>query len=102
MATTTDTLGARAGTYVMDGAREYLRSHNLTIHNYATAAESLKAAARVALPEAIADAKAALDAHMPDIATATFAATLRLAGIDAAKSWADDGTAVLADRLAIN
>jgi hypothetical protein len=37
------------------------------------------------LPEALADAKAAIEANMGKVAEATFVMTIRLAGIEAAK-----------------
>ncbi len=75
------TLASRAATR---GAQEYLRAHGLTADERALA-ECLKTWVRLKLPEALADAKAALDCHMTQVAQATFTASMVQAGIQAAK-----------------
>jgi hypothetical protein len=66
------------------GAREYLRVHNLQADNEALT-ECVKAWIKVKLPEALSDAKAALDCNMHQVAEKTFAASMVQAGIEAAK-----------------
>ncbi|MDO8632787.1 MAG: hypothetical protein Q7R41_20080, partial [Phycisphaerales bacterium] len=79
----------------LNGARSYLRAHNLTATNEALSA-ALSRCMKAAVPAALADAKAAFDAHMPKIGEATFAASMRLAGIEAAK---EAGAPVLGESL---
>ena len=66
------------------GAIDYLRIHKLTA-DFTALAECCRAWCKAKLPEAMADAQAALDAGMDDIASATFIASMRNAGIEAAK-----------------
>ena len=66
------------------GAAEYLRRHNLKASPEALR-ECLAAWVKIKLPEAMKDAKAALDSHMTQAAEATFKASLIAAGIEAAK-----------------
>jgi len=49
--------------------------------------ERLKENVKIRLPEALADAKEALDGGMAQIAEVTFALTMALAGIDPAKEY---------------
>lgn len=78
-------IGAEAADVAMRAAVAYLRNHDLQADLGALAA-CLKVHVRAALPEAIADARAAIEAHMPSgIAAQTFAASMALAGIEAAK-----------------
>lgn len=77
-------LGGAAAQIAMKAAAEYLHQHKLTAAPEALEG-CLRSWCRIKFPEAMADAKAALDAHMDDIATQTFAATMALAGIEAAK-----------------
>ena len=62
----------------------YMDKHGLKAEPSALA-ECLKAMVKFRLPEALRDAKEALDCHMVKAAEATFAATMAEAGIDAAK-----------------
>jgi len=66
------------------GAWEYLRVHQLQADPEALA-ECLRSWCKIKLPLALKDAKDAIDAHMPQVAEATFAATMVQAGIEAAK-----------------
>ena len=66
-------------------ARIYLEQHNLKAESPESLAESLQAMVKFRLPEALRDAKEALDCHMDKAAEATFATTMAEAGIDAAK-----------------
>lgn len=72
------TIGTRA-------AAEWFRSHPEARRDDAAFAECLRANLKIRLPEALRDAKEAMDAGMSKIAETTFAATIALAGIDAAK-----------------
>ena len=66
------------------GAKEYLRAHDLQADNQALCA-CLSAWVKAKLPEALHDAKAAIDCNMHQAAEATFAASMVQAGIEAAK-----------------
>lgn len=68
----------------MRAASEYLARHSLTA-DPRTLTERLKAHLKLALPRALADAKAAMDARMERVALQIFEASLALAGIEAAK-----------------
>jgi hypothetical protein len=77
-------LASAAVSIAARGAAEYLHQHKLTADpNFL--AECLRAMVKARLQEALADAKAALDCNMGQIAAATFSATMTQAGIDAAK-----------------
>ena len=67
-------------------AAEYVRRHNLTAPTDALS-ESVIANVRVQLPQAIQDAKDAAEIGMRDVASSTFAASMALAGIKAAKEF---------------
>jgi hypothetical protein len=73
-----------AVTIATRAAAEYLRVHCLKADPEALA-ECLKSWCKIQLPRALADAKDALDARMPQVAEATFAASMVQAGIEAAK-----------------
>ena len=79
-----EALGSLAANQVMLAAAEYCHAHNLKADPGALA-ECCRAHARLRLPEALADAKEAVDCGMKQVAVATFVATMRLAGIEAAK-----------------
>lgn len=75
----------------MKAAVHYIDQHNLTYDMDALVA-CVRANVKAQLPQALADAKLAIDAHMDCIDLyslvqigQTFAATMALAGIDAAK-----------------
>lgn len=68
----------------MQAAVEYLRVHNLKA-NDAALVSCLKAWCKIKLPEALRDAKEAFDCGMHQVGQATFLATMKLAGIEAAK-----------------
>ena len=73
-----------AVTIAARSASIYLEQHNLKAEP-GTLSECLKAMVKFRLPEALRDAKEALDCHMDKAAEATFATTMAEAGIDAAK-----------------
>lgn len=79
-----EALGSLAANQVMLAASEYCHANNLRADPEALA-ECCRSHARLRLPEALADAKEAIDCRMEQVAVATFVATMRLAGIEAAK-----------------
>jgi hypothetical protein len=81
---TLDALVTRGCEAAMRAAAEYLRVHGLTA-DLDTLLACLRANAKIRLPQALAEAKEALDCGMAQVAEATFRATMALAGIDAAK-----------------
>jgi hypothetical protein len=68
----------------MRAAINYLQVHDLTADDKALS-ECLRDWCKIKLPQAMADAKEAIECGMTKAAEATFAATMRLAGIEAAK-----------------
>lgn len=83
-----DMLGDSAANNVIKGAADYIMSHNLSPSDAQLRAlmDDLKARCHAALDVALADAKQALDAGMSSVAIATFATTMRAAGIEGAKA----------------
>jgi len=81
---TVDALGDAAVRIASRAAWMYIRQHDLTATTEALSS-CLTSWCKIKLPEALRDAKAALDAHMPQAAEATFQATMALAGIEAAR-----------------
>jgi len=79
------TLTEVAATIAARSASRYLERHNLKAESPESLAESLRAMVKFRLPEALRDAKEALDCGMGKVAEATFATTMALAGIEAAK-----------------
>jgi hypothetical protein len=69
----------------MRAAREWFAQHKEAKYDFATLGECLKANVKIRLPQALADAKAAIECNMGQVAQQTFFATMALAGIDAAK-----------------
>ena len=67
------------------GAREWLDKHTEAKVDWATLCECLKANVKIRWQGAMYDAQQAMACGMTQIAQATFAATMALAGIDAAK-----------------
>ena len=80
-----------AVTIAMKGAAEWANKNDIIIGDAGLdrLLELLRLEVREALPEAYDDAKAALSAHMVEAAELTFAATMSIAGINAAKQFAD-------------
>lgn len=66
------------------GATEYLNAHKLTASNEALSA-CVHSWVKIKFPEAMEDARQAIDCGMVQVAQTTFAATLIQAGIEAAK-----------------
>ena len=83
---TMESLGAGAAEVAMRAAVEYLCEHKLTADPEALV-ECLRSWIKIKLPEALRDAKDALDCGpgMRMIAERTFNASMALAGIEAAK-----------------
>jgi hypothetical protein len=86
LATTAANIAARA-------AAEYLRQNNLTVDLDRLSA-CLKTQCKARIMEAIRDAKEALDANMAQAAQMTVAASMALAGIEAAKEAVKAGSEV--------
>ena len=84
MSEKTDALAQGAIKIAAHGAAMYLQKNGLRA-DAAALAECLKSWVLAKLPEALADAKKALDCHMDTAAAQTFAATMLQAGIEAAK-----------------
>jgi hypothetical protein len=77
-------LGEAAMMIAARAAAEYLRRHNLEADPTALL-ETLRSWVKIKLPEALRAARTALEARMPQAAEQTFAASMALAGIEAAK-----------------
>jgi hypothetical protein len=91
--TTLDTLATTAAEIAMRGFADYIAdciSQGFEVVDYEAACEILKRHVKERLPEALDDAKEAFDAHMDTIGCETFAASLRRAGIDAAKEFTQE------------
>jgi len=72
-------------TIAADGARQYFQQHQQHPASPEAFTACVVAAVKSILPSAMFDAKAAIEANLPDYATATFKASMILAGIEAAK-----------------
>lgn len=79
-----EVLAELAAKQVLLAASEYCHVHNIRA-DPAALAKCCRAHGLLRLPEALADAKAALDCRMEQVAVATFVASMRQAGIEAAK-----------------
>jgi len=79
-----ETIGERTFEIATQAAMQYLETHNLTSDPDALAS-CLSFWVRAKLPEALRDAKEALDAGLTESAELTYEATIVLAGIEAAK-----------------
>lgn len=79
-----ESLMSVAAQIVAEGAAEYLRKNNLRADPSALAS-CCKSWCAIKLPEALRDAKEAMECGMDRVANQTFAATMVLAGIEAAK-----------------
>ena len=79
-----EALGERTLEISTQAAMRYLETHNLTADPDALAS-CLSSWVRVKLPEALRDAREALDAGLIEYAELTYEATITLAGIEAAK-----------------
>ena len=82
-----DSLGSQAANVAMKGAAEYLRTKGQKPNDAQIDAivEALRRHTKNAVSSALADAKAAVEAGMGGFANATFFASMKLAGIAAAK-----------------
>lgn len=83
-----DSLGTLAANQAMKAAADWFRQNKMVEIDYQRATDLIREHARRALPQALADAKDAIDARMSSAASATFSASFRLAGINAAKEYA--------------
>lgn len=79
-----ETLGERTFEIATLAAMRYLETHGLTASPDALAS-CLTSWVRAKLPEALRDAREAVDAGMSEYADLTYKATIVLAGIEAAK-----------------
>ena len=79
-----DALATRAVEIALRAAREYMAQRNLTA-DPDTLRACLKSWLRVQLPEALVDAREAIECGMHQAASATFALSIARAGIEAAK-----------------
>jgi len=79
-----ETLGERTFEIATRAAMRYLETHNFSADPDALAS-CLTSWVRAKLPEALRDAKEALDAGLTEYAEPTYNATIVLAGIEAAK-----------------
>lgn len=80
-----DTLADLTAVTTMRAAGQYFGTIGYDVSDYAAASAVVKRHAKEALPAALADAKEALDAGMTEAAIATLTASMRIAGIKAAK-----------------
>lgn len=69
------------------GAAEYIRKHWHGLPPQSDLLPLLKEEVKAAIPQALDDAKQALEAHMTEAAEQTFAASMVIAGIAAAKAY---------------
>ena len=88
-----DQFAQHAADIVMRSGIEFIAANHADLVPQMTADDSmvvaLREAVRGSLDSALADAREAMECGMTKVAEATFSASLRLAGIEAAKSWAD-------------
>lgn len=77
-------LGRIASDATILGAIDYIRANHLKVDRR-TLTETCRSMAKARIMGALADAKAAIEAGMDKVASATFVASMRLAGIEAAK-----------------
>ena len=87
-------LGSVAANITMNASADYIHRNNLTVTDYKVAADVIRDFCKEALFPALDDAKEALETGMGQIAEATFQASMRMAGIEAAKKLVEDGIAV--------
>jgi len=83
-----DSLGSLAVDLCTQSAVLYVRANNLKVLDYEAATEVLKDYCKTWLPQALNDAKEAFDCGMSQVGEETFKATMRQAGIEAAKEFA--------------
>lgn len=84
-----DALGTQAADTAMRACAEYLRLNNVTVTDYDTASTIIRRHVKAAVGPALDDAKEALEAGMGQVASATFLASMKLAGFAAAKEIAE-------------
>ena len=80
-----DALGTQAANMVMQGAVDVLRQRGLTTSDIDADAlcSMLRERAKVAIHEALGEAREAFEANMGQVGVATFNASMRLAGVRA-------------------
>jgi hypothetical protein len=81
-------LGEIAVKTAAESAVVWMNQNNAKPESTDSFCESIKAMVKIRLPEALKDAKDAFDANMGACAEQTFIASMRLAGIEAAKECA--------------
>lgn len=84
MNATIDGLGTVAANVAMKAAVEYVRVHRLQ-YDAEALCNCIKSWCKIMLPQALKDAKEAIDCGMTAIAEMTFKATMAKAGIEAAR-----------------
>lgn len=85
----TGALASTAATLAMQAAADYFRNFRRFPTDLEAAAVVVRTHLKAALPAALDDAREAIECGMGDVAVATFAASVRLAGIAAAKEVLD-------------
>jgi hypothetical protein len=83
-----DRFASISANHAMTAAAEYIRRNGLTVGDYEVACTVLRQEVKAVLNEALEDAKVAVDAGMVSMAETTFLASMRIAGIAAAKQFA--------------
>ncbi len=83
-----DAFAQIAADTAMRAAAEYIRVHGLKVLDYDAATACLKTYVKTRLLQALLDAREAFEAGMGAVAQQTFLASMRLAGIEAAKEFA--------------
>lgn len=84
---TEDKIGSIAADVATRSFIAYANRHKLRIDDSYRAADLVRSHAVSAVPQALADARQAVEANMMDAATATFKASFAVAGIAAAKEY---------------
>lgn len=83
-----DTLGTKAAEAAMKGAADYIKAHGLRDGmDLDRVTVLIRVTAKAALPQALADAKDAMDANLYAVAQQTFMASMVLAGVQAVKDY---------------
>ena len=77
-------LASASVTIAMEAAARFIARNNLKV-DFGCLTENLKIQVKAKLPEALADAQAAIACRMTAVAEQTFAATIALAGVEAAR-----------------
>ena len=84
-----DELVRIAADTAMRAAADYCRLNSVKVMDFEAATQILRAEVKVAMNEALDDAKKAVSAHMSQVAVQTFRASMMQAGIRAAKQFGE-------------